>query len=448
MESQKDSKLVDSLQSRVIIGLDSLSEERNLMDSRKVIITGIGAISPLGTNREQFRTNLISGKSGIEPTTLFDVSSYSSKLTGEVRGFDPFLYMSAKMIGKTERCSQFALAATRLAMEDAGIKKKDIVPLRTATAFGTTIGGIGFLVDQCQNFIEKGPQEINRYTSSISYPNALSSNVSIVWNAQGPSKTFSSACVSSFDAISYGFELIKTGRADLAIVGGSEAILFPLFFASISLTGILSTRDNSDGLGTPRPFDAQRDGTILGEGAGVIVLEDSKKAMLRGAKNYGEILGYGFSSDAYRIKAPQPEARGFRTAMQRALLRSGINPEKIDYIQAHGTGTKLGDAIETMAIKEVFGEHAYRMKISAVKSMIGHLMGASGAVELCASLLCLSTGVVPPTINYQYRDPKCDLDYVSNKARTAKVDYFIANCFGFGGKNGVLVLKTGDSAIH
>lgn len=407
---------------------------------RRVAITGLGVLSPIGIDKEELQKNLIAGKSGIKPITRFDTSPYSCKLAGEIRDFDPLNYMSEREANRTERCTQFALAAAQMAMKDAGMTEKDVAPEKTATSFGTTIGGVGFLFDQYQNFIKKGPLSVHPYTSSITYPNALSSHVAIAWNAQGPSKTFSSACTSSFDAISYGFDLIKAGKAEVILAGGSEALLFPMFFASISLSKILSERAQDKG-GTPRPFDAQRDGTILSEGAGVLVLEDYHRAMVRSAKIYAEVMGYGFSCDAYRIRAPHPEARGIREAIQRALLSSEINPEKIDYIQAHGTGTKIGDVLETQAIKEIFGQHAYRVKVSAIKSMLGHLMGASGAVELCASLICLSAGMVPPTINYEHRDPHCDLDYVPNMARRAKVDYFMSNCFGFGGKNGVLILR-------
>lgn len=407
---------------------------------RRVVVTGLGVLSPIGIDKEELQKNVITGKSGIKPITRFDASPYPCKLAGETRNFDPLNYMSEREASRTERCTQFALAGAQMAMKDAGMTEKDVAPEKMATSFGTTIGGVGFLFDQYQNFMKKGLRYVHPYTSSITYPNALSSHVAIAWNAQGPSKTFSSACTSSFDAISYGFDLIKAGKAEVVLAGGSEALLFPMFFASISLSKILSERAQDKG-GTPRPFDAQRDGTILSEGAGVLVLEDYHRAIVRSAKIYAEIMGYGFSCDAYRIRAPHPEARGIREAIQRALLSSKINPEKIDYIQAHGTGTKIGDVLETRAIKGIFEQHAYRVKVSAIKSMLGHLMGASGAVELCASLICLSAGMVPPTINYEHRDPHCDLDYVPNMARKAKIDYFMSNCFGFGGKNGVLILR-------
>ncbi|MFQ5835073.1 MAG: beta-ketoacyl-[acyl-carrier-protein] synthase family protein, partial [bacterium] len=363
---------------------------------RRVVITGLGVLSPIGIDKEELQKNVIAGKSGIEPITRFDTSPYPCKLAGETRDFDPLNYMSEKEANRTERCTQFALAGAQIAMKDAGMTEKDIVPEKTATSFGTTIGGVGFAFDQYENFVEKGPLQIHPYTSSITYPNALSGNVAIAWNAQGPSKTFSSACTSSFDAISYGFDLMKAGKAEVVLAGGSEAPLFSMFFSSLSLSKILSEK-NQDNSGTPRPFDAQRDGTILSEGAGVLILEDYHRAMMRGAKIYAEIIGYGFSCDAYRLRAPHPEARGIREAMLRTLLSSKINPEKIDYIQAHSSGTKIGDLLETRAIKEVFGQHAYRVKVSAIKSMLGHLMGACGVVELCASLICLSAGMVPPT---------------------------------------------------
>jgi len=412
---------------------------------RRVVITGIGVLCPLGKEKEEFKRNLLAGRSGIRSVTLFDSSPYACKLAGEVSDFDPLNYLSEKEVQRTERCSQFALVATQMAMKDAGISRDNIVPEKTATSFGTTMGGVGFSFQQHIDFLKKGPLKISPYTSSITYPNAISSNVAISWKAQGPSKTFSSACTSSFDAIAYGFELIKTGKVDLVIAGGSEAPLFPMFFSSLHLSGILSEQKNAGK--TPRPFDLRRDGTILGEGAGVLILEDFNQARARDARIYAEILGYGFTCDAYRVKAPHPEARGIYQAIEKAFLNSEVSPEKIDYIQAHGTGTKLGDTLETRAIKEFFGECAYRLKISALKSMLGHLMGAGGAVELCASLVCLSEGFVPPTINYEFRDPDCDLDYVPNRPRRARVDYFMANSFGFGGKNGVLILKNMGS-IH
>ena len=407
------------------------------MNNRRVAITGIGVVSPVGIGKEAFWRSLVEGRSGIKKITQFETSGYPCRVAGEVDDFDPLDFMSRKEADRMERSTQFAVAAAKMAIADAHLELEFEDPKRIGVAIGTTIGGAGFSYEQHRKFLEKGPMKIHPYTASITWPNACSTWVSIGLHAQGPSETISTACVSSFDAIMHGMDLIRKGELDIVVCGGAESPLFPMFYSAFCLSRIVSNK-NSGAMNVPRPFDSLRDGTVLGEGAGVLVLEELRHATEREISILCELTGYGITCDASHMV--RPDYRGISRAMQMALESAGLSPEDIDYIHATGSGTQMGDMTETLAIKDAFGRHAYRVPVSSVKSMVGHLMGASGAVELSACALVLLNGVIPPTINYDFPDPDCDLDYVPNKSRVARIHTVLANCFGFGGKNTALVV--------
>lgn len=405
---------------------------------RRVVITGLGIISPVGIGKDAFWKSLVEGKSGIKKITRFDVAQYPCQVAGEVNDFDPLDYMSRKEADRMDRSTQFAVAAAKLAVKDAQLNLDEEDPKRIGVAIGTTIGGAGFSYEQHLTFLKKGPMKIHPYTASITWPNACSTWVSIDLKAEGPSETISTACVSSFDAITHGIELIRSGELDLAVCGGAESPLFPMFYSAFCLSKIVSNK-NSGYMKVPRPFDNHRDGTILGEGAGVLILENLEHALKRGAFIYGELSGYGVTCDAAHMV--RPDYKGISRAIQLALEGAGLSPEDIDYIHANGSGTRTGDLVETIAIKDALGRYAYKVPISSIKSMVGHLMGATGAIEISGCVLALINGVIPPTINYEYPDPDCDLDYVPNKSRIARIQTALANCFGFGGKNTAVVVE-------
>lgn len=405
---------------------------------RRVVITGLGIISPIGIGKEAFWHSLVAGRSGIKRITRFDASQYPCQVAGEVSDFDPLDYISEKEADRMERSTQFAVAAEKMAVKDAQLHVDREDPKRIGVSIGTTIGGAGFSYEQHLTFLKKGPMKIHPYTASITWPNACSTLVSLDLKAEGPSETISNACVSSSDAIFHGMELIRAGEMDLVVSGGAESPLFPMFYSAFCLSKIVSNK-NSGNMKVPRPFDAHRDGTVMGEGAGVLILENLEHALERDAPIYGEITGYGITCDASHMV--RPDYKGISRAMQIALEEAGLSPEDIDYIHATGSGTRLGDITETIAIKDALGRHAYRIPVSSIKSMVGHMMGAAGAIEVAACVLALVEGVIPPTINYEYSDPDCDLDYVPNKSRVARIHTALANCFGFGGKNTAAVVE-------
>lgn len=407
------------------------------MERRRVVITGLGAVTPLGNDVATTWASLVAGRSGAGRIQAFDPSRCKSQIAAEVKGFNPELYMSRKEVRHTDRYTQFAFAAALQAVEDAGLRLADEAPSRVGVIIGSGIGGILTLLEQHQVLLERGPRRISPFFVPSILANTASGHIAIRLGLRGPNLAVVTACATGADAIGTAFETIRRGAADVMLAGGSEAPLCELTVAGFENMGALSTRNDSPQTAS-RPFDRDRDGFVIGEGAGVMVLESLEHAQRRGARIYAELLGYGNTEDAYHITAPHEEGLGACEAMGLALEEAGLQPEDVDYINAHGTGTLLNDAGETRAIKCVFGPHAYRVPISSTKSMTGHLLGAAGAVEAIVCVKVIAEGIIPPTINYTTPDPACDLDYVPNQARRADVRVALSNAFGFGGHNAVL----------
>ncbi len=417
----------------------SVSNTRKI-PSRRVVVTGVGFVSPLGVGVERNWNSLREGMSGIGRIAKFDPSAYSSQIAGEVKDFDPFEFIDKKEARKMDPFIQYAVAAAVQAVEDSGIAREDIEGGRTGVYVGSGIGGIGAIENQHEILLTKGPGRVSPFFLISSIINEASGQISILYKAQGPNSATATACATGTHAVGDSFRIIARGDADIMIAGGAEAPITPLGLAGFCAMRALSTR-NDDPQKASRPFDAQRDGFVMGEGAGVIILEELSRAIKRNARIYAEVAGYGMSGDAYHVSAPCLDGEGAFQAMKRALDDGGIAPDEIDYINAHGTSTPYNDKIETAAIKRLFGAHAPRIGISSTKSMTGHLLGAAGGVETAASALCLYHQTMLPTINYEVPDPECDLDYVPNEPRSARIDYVLSNSFGFGGTNGALILK-------
>lgn len=407
---------------------------------RRVAITGAGVVSPIGIGVEEFWQALKEGKNGIERITSFDPSGLDSQIAGEVRNFDPSPYLDKKEQKRLDRVIQFSLVASELAMKDAGLNVDELNPERFGVCIGSGQGGIITSFEQIKVLLEKGPSKISPFSIPMMIINMSGAYVAIKYNAKGPNYAPVSACASAAHSIGEAFEIIRRGDADIMLAGGAEAAVTPIGVAGFCAMKALSTR-NDEPAKASRPFDKLRDGFVIGEGAGVIVLEEMERAKARGARIYAELVGYAANCDAYHITAPSPDGEGAVKAMLKALEKAGISPDEVDYINAHGTSTPLNDKTETLAIKQVFGERAYKIPISSTKSMIGHLLGAAAAAEIIATLLAIYGGVIHPTINYEVPDPECDLDYVPNEARESNVRVAIKNSFGFGGHNAVLVLK-------
>ncbi|MBE0069790.1 beta-ketoacyl-ACP synthase II [Thermoanaerobacterium thermosaccharolyticum] len=405
----------------------------------RVVITGIGAITPIGNSIDELWDSLINGRSGIDKVTGFDVSSYPTKLAAEVKDFEPTEYIDKKEAKRMDRFTQFALASAKMALIDSGLdlEKEDLD--RIGVIYGSGIGGIETLENQQNILKEKGPGRVSPFFVPMMIADMAAGLISITFGLKGHNETIVNACASSTNAIGDAFKVIERGDADVIVTGGSEAAITPLAIAGFCSMKAMSTND--DPKTACRPFDANRDGFIMGEGSATLILESLEHAIKRGAKIYCEIVGYGATADAYHITAPAPEGAGAARAMKLALKDADIIPEDIDYINAHGTSTEYNDKYETMAIKNVFGQHAYKLKVSSTKSMTGHMLGASGAVEAVATVLAIKNGIVPPTINYETPDPECDLDYVPNKALEMEINYALSNSFGFGGHNATLVFK-------
>ncbi len=405
----------------------------------RVVITGIGAITPIGNSIDELWDSLINGRSGIDKITRFDVSSYPTKLAAEVKDFEPTEYIDKKEAKRMDRFTQFALASAKMALIDSGLdlEKEDLD--RIGVIYGSGIGGIETLENQQNILKEKGPGRVSPFFVPMMIADMAAGLISITFGLKGHNETIVNACASSTNAIGDAFKVIERGDADVIVTGGSEAAITPLAIAGFCSMKAMSTND--DPKTACRPFDANRDGFIMGEGSATLILESLEHAIKRGAKIYCEIVGYGATADAYHITAPAPEGAGAARAMKLALKDADIIPEDIDYINAHGTSTEYNDKYETMAIKNVFGQHAYKLKVSSTKSMTGHMLGASGAVEAVATVLAIKNGIVPPTINYETPDPECDLDYVPNKALEMEINYALSNSFGFGGHNATLVFK-------
>ena len=410
------------------------------MEKKRVVITGIGVISPIGLTKSEFTDSIRSGKSGAGPVTLFDVSAYDTRFASEVKGFIPENYMDRKKVRRTDRFVQFALAAGKMAVEDSGIdfSKEDLT--RIGSIIGSGIGGIWTIEKELRVLIEKGLGRVSPFFIPMEIVNMASGEIAITYGLRGPNYAVSSACASANNAIGDALRLMRYGDADVMVCGGSEAAISPIALAGFCSAQALSSR-NDDPAKASRPFDKNRDGFVMGEGCGVIVLETLGHALKRNAKIYGELCGYGATDDAYHMTAPHPDAESACQAMRVAIADSGLTVNDIDYINAHGTSTSLNDKIETMAIKKVFGELAYKLKISSTKSMTGHLLGAAGAIELIATLISMENGFIHPTINYEEKDPDCDLDYVPNTAIQKQINCALSNSLGFGGHNAVLVIK-------
>jgi len=407
---------------------------------RRVVVTGIGFVSPLGVGTEKNWQALLRGESGIGPLTRFDVSRYATRFGGQVRDFDPLRFIDRKEARKMDPFIQFAMAAAQLAVEDSGIPPADLQSDRTGTYVGSGVGGLGSIEEWHTVLLEKGPERVSPFFLIQTIINEASGQISIRYGAKGPNSATATACSTGTHAIGDSFRMIVRSEADIMIAGGAEAPLTPLSLAGFSAMKALSERNNAPAKAS-RPFDAQRDGFVMSEGSGVIILEELGRALKRNARIYAEVVGYGMTSDAHHVAAPAPDGDGAVRVMRRAIEDGGVRPEDIQYINAHGTSTPFNDKTETMAIKKVFGKHASRVGINSTKSMTGHLLGAAGGIEAGITALCLFHQVMTPTINYEFPDPDCDLDYVPNVARKAEIVYALSNSFGFGGTNGSLLFK-------
>jgi 3-oxoacyl-[acyl-carrier-protein] synthase II len=406
----------------------------------RVFVTGMGAITPIGNDVSTFWENLTHGVSGAGSITAFDASDFPVRIACEVKGFDAGQWMDRKMARRTARVTQFALAATRQALDDAGLMIDTNNRDNVGVVIATGGGGIALMEEGTHVLTEKGPRSVSPFLLPSIMPNAVSCLVSIETGARGPVLTSTLACASGNYAMIEGYHLLQRGEADVIIAGGTESANTPLTFASLARMGALSGR-NDDPTHASRPFDADRDGFVYGEGAAVMILETEEHARARGAKIYAEVLGGRLTGDAYHITAPDPDGDGAVRAIQGALRSAGLQPTDVDVIYAHGTSTALNDVTETQAIKRALGDHAYKVAVTATKSMLGHTLGAAGAMAALAATLTLHEGVIPPTINHEHPDPECDLDYVPNRARRAEVNVALVNAFGFGGQNVVLVMK-------
>ena len=407
---------------------------------KRVVITGIGAVTPLGNNAYATWENIKNGVSGIAPGTIFDTEKVDIKIAAEVKGFAPEEFMDKKEARRMGRYSQFAVAASKMAAIDAGIQiGKDVQPERVGVWIGSGIGGLAEFEEQHRKFIEKGQRRVNPFTIPMFIPDMAAGQVSIELGAKGINNCSVTACASGANSIGDAFRVIQKGDADIIIAGGTEATITEMTIAGFSNMTALSK--NPDPNTASRPFDKNRDGFVIGEGAGIVVLEELEHAIARGANIYGELIGYGATGDAHHITTPAPEGEGAQRAMKLAIADAGIIPEQVDYINAHGTSTYYNDLNETLAIKEVFKEHAYQLSVSSTKSMTGHLLGATGAIEAIFSLLAIKEGIIPPTINYETPDEELDLDYVPNTAKKKDVNVALSNSLGFGGHNATLIFK-------
>lgn len=410
------------------------------MDKRRVVITGVGAVTPVGNTADEFWAALVAGRSGIGPITRFDTTGYATRIAGELKGFDSLKYIDKKDDRKFDRFLKYAVACAVMAVEDAGIKTDRVDATRFGVLVGSGIGGIETLLDNYETLRTKGPDRVSPFFIPMIIVNMASGVISMRFGAKGPNSSVVTACASGNHAIGDAMRIIERGDADVMIAGGSEAIIIPLTIAGFCQMKAMSTR-NDDPTRASRPFDAGRDGFVCGEGGGLVVLESLDHARKRDARIYGEVVGYGMTGDAYHMTAPDPEGAGAARAMAAALRDAAIEPSAVGYINAHGTSTPYNDKFETIAIKRVFGDHAKKLAVSSTKSMTGHLLGAAGGIEAIATAFALHHGVLPPTINYEKPDPDCDLDYVPNQARKQDVEVALSNAFGFGGTNATLAFR-------
>ncbi len=406
----------------------------------RVVVTGIGALTPLGLDMAATWDNLVAGKSGVDLITLFDASKMQVRIAGEVKGFDPVNYIDRKSARRMDRFAQFAVAAGYQAVENSGLKIDKSNEDDIGVFIGSGIGGLTTLFEQAKVLVEKGPERVSPFLAPMMIADIAAAQISIALGARGPNMCMTSACSSGSDAIGAASEYIKYGNASVMIAGGAEAIINPLGVTAFSALRALSTRNDAPEKAS-RPFDKDRDGFVLAEGAVVLILESLEHALGRGANILAEIVGYGATADSFHVTQPLESGEGAARAMLMAMKRGDIKPEELDYINAHGTSTQLNDAMETRAIKTALGDYAYKVPVSSTKSMTGHLIGCAGAIEPAICIMTILKGIIPPTINYDTPDPACDLDYVPNKARPRRVNTALTNSFGFGGHNSVLILR-------
>lgn len=409
------------------------------MEKRRVVVTGIGAVTPLGNDAETTWKNIIAGQSGIDIVTRVNPDDFPAKVAAEVKDFDPSLFIDRREARKMDRFTRFAVVAALMAVKDANLDINESNAERVGVWIGSGIGGMETFEQQFEIFQQRGYRRVSPFFVPMMIPDMAAGQVSIILGAKGINSCTVTACATGANSIGDAFKVIQRGDADVMITGGTEAPITKMSFAGFCANTALST--NPDPKTASRPFDKNRDGFVMGEGAGIVVLEELEHALRRGAKIYAEIVGYGATADAYHITAPAPGGEGGVRAMRQALQDAGLKPEEIDYINAHGTSTEYNDKYETAAIKEVFGDHAYKLAVSSTKSMTGHLLGATGAVEAIFSVLAIRDGIIPPTINYETPDPECDLDYVPNEARKQDVRAVLSNSFGFGGHNATLIFQ-------
>jgi beta-ketoacyl-acyl-carrier-protein synthase II len=411
------------------------------VSTRRVVVTGLGTLSPVGNTAEEFWSSLVQGRSGVGMITKFDTTGYPTRIAGEVQNFDPLNFVDKKEARRLDPYLQYAIASSVLAVQDAALDTGKVDGTRFGVLIGSGIGGISTLLESHRNLLEKGPDRVSPFFIPMLIANMASGLVSMRFGAKGPNSAVVTACATGNHAIGDSFKIIQRNDADIMIAGGSEAIIVPLTIAGFCSMKAMSTH-NDEPTKAMRPFDANRDGFVAGEGAGIVVLEALEHALARDARIYAEIVGYGMTGDAHHMTAPDPEGDGAARAMAAAVRDAGLDVSAIGYINAHGTSTPYNDKFETIAIKRVFGDHARRLAVSSTKSMTGHLLGAAGGIEAIATVLALHHGVLPPTINYETPDPDCDLDYVPNQARKQQVEVALSNAFGFGGTNAALAFRT------
>ncbi len=413
------------------------------MEKKRVVVTGLGALTPIGNDVETTWQNALNGVSGVGPITRIDSEPYAAKVAAELKDFDVEQFMDKKEARKMDRFTQYAVAASFMAVKDANLEITDEIAPRVGVWIGSGIGGMETFETQYKILLEKGPRRVSPFFVPMLIPDMATGQVSIALGAKGFNSCTVTACATGTNSIGDAYRVIERGEADVMITGGAEAPLTEMSFAGFTANKALST--NPDPKTASRPFDQDRDGFVMGEGAGILVLEELEHALARGAKIYAEIVGYGATGDAHHITAPAPNGEGGSRAMKQAIKGSGLAIDEIDYINAHGTSTPYNDKFETLAIKEVFGDHAYKLAISSTKSMTGHLLGAAGGVEAIFSVLAIKEGIIPPTINLQTPDPECDLDYVPNKARKQDIRSALSNSLGFGGHNATIIFKKYDA---
>ncbi len=410
------------------------------MEMKRVVVTGVGAVTPVGNTAEEFWAALIAGKSGIGPITRFDTTGYPTRIAGEVHGFEPLKYIDKKDDRKFDPFLKYAIACAVMAVEDAGLKVDTVDGARFGVLVGSGIGGIGTLLEQYDILKERGIDRVSPFFVPMIIINMASGVISMRFGAKGPNSSVVTACATGNHAIGDAMKIIQRDDADVMIAGGAEAIILPLTIAGFCQMKAMSTR-NDEPTKASRPFDAERDGFVCGEGGGLLVLESLEHAVRRDARIYAEVVGYGMTGDAHHMTAPDPEGDGAARAMGAALRDAGLGASAVGYINAHGTSTPYNDKFETLAIKRVFGEHARKLAVSSTKSMTGHLLGAAGGIEAIATALAIHHGILPPTMNYETPDPDCDLDYIPNQARKQDVEVALSNAFGFGGTNATLVFQ-------